>query len=76
VIMQGDRGVETLTPLRDSAVDVLYTSGRVPAQDAPKVEKAIRARLEAADDILKKARALGFGSSTVERVRAEMGGNR
>ncbi|HKM63422.1 MAG TPA: copper resistance protein CopC [Acidisphaera sp.] len=31
VIMQGDRIVQTLTPLRDSAVDVLYASGRVPS---------------------------------------------
>lgn len=31
MITQGDRVVETLTPLRDSAVDVLYASGRVPS---------------------------------------------
>ena len=48
----------------------LYTLGR------PKVgsrrEDALRARLTAGDGMLKVARTLGVGVSTVRRVKAEM----
>jgi DNA invertase Pin-like site-specific DNA recombinase len=37
-----------------------------------KVEAAIKARLTAGTGILKTATALGVGSSTVQRIRAEM----
>ena len=37
-----------------------------------KKEAAIRARLTAGDGILKVAKALGVGVSTVQRVKAEM----
>jgi DNA invertase Pin-like site-specific DNA recombinase len=38
------------------------------------VEDAIRARLEAGEGMLKVARALGVGTSTVQRVKAAMAG--
>ena len=37
-----------------------------------KKEEAIRARLTAGDGMLKVAKALGVGVSTVQRVKAEM----
>jgi DNA invertase Pin-like site-specific DNA recombinase len=39
---------------------------------ATKKEAAIRARLAAGDAILKVAKALGVGASTVQRVKAEL----
>jgi hypothetical protein len=39
-----------------------------------KVERAIRARLESGEGMLKVAKALGVGTGTVQRVKAEMSG--
>jgi DNA invertase Pin-like site-specific DNA recombinase len=39
-----------------------------------KVERAIRARLETGEGMLKVAKALGVGTGTVQRVKAEMAG--
>ena len=39
---------------------------------AGKVERAIRARLVTGEGMLKVAKALGVGTGTVQRVKAEM----
>jgi DNA invertase Pin-like site-specific DNA recombinase len=39
---------------------------------AGKVERAIRARLETGEGMLKVAKALGVGTGTVQRVKAEI----
>jgi hypothetical protein len=44
-----------------------------PAQDAPKVEQAIRAALAKGDEGMHKIAArFGVGTGTVQRIRAEM----
>ena len=47
--------------------------GRPPV--ATKTEQAIRDRLVVGEGMLKVAKALGVGVSTVQRVRAGMGGS-
>ena len=39
-----------------------------------KVERAIRQRLQAGEGMLKVAKAVGVGTSVVQRVKAEMAG--